>query len=385
MKYLTKKQKIITGIVLLVILAASFLYNADFLRNREVVNAQEVAELRKEENEDLTSLTSLHKNEGEVTGIVVTSEGEVVELGKTLNFSAEVQGEGDFTREVLWEVVGEHHPDTGIGSTGTLIVSKEEKSLSLRVQAKSVYDETKTGEKTVHVKLSSEESVASLNQPKTTTTSVANTTPKTTADLKKKAEALQKNITPEEKAKQREEDLRIKEQAIQNSSKGEKDQYLTDPTPAGKPKPVEPGGEINRDVTYHATLSIRCDTILNNMDKFDRNKIDVLPVDGTILSTTTVSFSPGESVYDVLQRVTREKGIHMESVFTPIYNSAYVQGIHNLYEFDTGELSGWMYKVNGWFPNYGASRYALQDGDTIEWVYTCDLGRDVGDTTMTQQ
>ena len=52
--------------------------------------------------------------------------------------------------------------------------------------------------------------------------------------------------------------------------------------------------------------------------------------------------------------------------------------IANLYEFDVGELSGWMYKVNGWFPNYGCSRYLLADGDNVEWVYTCDLGSDVG-------
>ena len=51
---------------------------------------------------------------------------------------------------------------------------------------------------------------------------------------------------------------------------------------------------------------------------------------------------------------------------------------HNLYEFDVGNKSGWMYKVNGWFPNYGCSRYQLKDGDVIEWVYTCDLGDDVG-------
>ena len=61
-----------------------------------------------------------------------------------------------------------------------------------------------------------------------------------------------------------------------------------------------------------------------------------------------------------------------------MYNSAYIEGINNLYEFDCGELSGWMYKVNGWFPNYGCSRYQLKEGDVIEWVYTCDLGVDVG-------
>ncbi|MDR2296437.1 MAG: DUF4430 domain-containing protein, partial [Clostridiales Family XIII bacterium] len=71
-------------------------------------------------------------------------------------------------------------------------------------------------------------------------------------------------------------------------------------------------------------------------------------------------------------------GIHMEFENTPIYNSAYIEGINNLYEFDAGELTGWMYKVNGWYPNYGCSRYRLAAGDVIEWHYTCDLGRDLG-------
>lgn len=37
-----------------------------------------------------------------------------------------------------------------------------------------------------------------------------------------------------------------------------------------------------------------------------------------------------------------------------------------------------MYKVNGRFHNYGCSRYQLKDGDMVEWVYTCNLGIDVG-------
>ena len=104
-----------------------------------------------------------------------------------------------------------------------------------------------------------------------------------------------------------------------------------------------------------------------------------------ILETTTVTFSEGESVFDVLKRVTRQQRIHMEFEMTPIYNSAYIEGIHNLYEFDCGNLSGWMYKVNGWFPNYGCSRYQLKQGDVVEWVYTCDLGKDVGGGYSTGQ
>ena len=97
-----------------------------------------------------------------------------------------------------------------------------------------------------------------------------------------------------------------------------------------------------------------------------------------IYGPSTVTFYEGESVYDVLLREMQNNRIHMESVFTAMYNSAYVEGINNLYEFDCGRWSGWMYCVNGWYPNYGCSRYQVQEGDVIEWHYTCDLGRDLG-------
>ncbi len=157
-----------------------------------------------------------------------------------------------------------------------------------------------------------------------------------------------------------------------------KDKYLTDPVPEGKPLPVEPQDVEFSDVTHTCTLSVRCDTILDNMDWLDPEKVELVPEDGVIFPTTTVTFYEGESVFNVLQREMRKAGIHMEFEDTPMYNSAYIEGINNLYEFDCGELSGWMYKVNGWFPNYGCSRYQLKEGDVIEWVYTCDLGVDVG-------
>lgn len=159
----------------------------------------------------------------------------------------------------------------------------------------------------------------------------------------------------------------------------EKDKYETDPIPEGKPMPVEPEEqEINKKKEYTCTLSIECSTILNNLSDLDANKRELVPSNGVILEPTEVTFYDGESVFDVLQRTCKEKGIHLESSWTPIYNSAYVEGINNLYEFDCGELSGWTYCVDGWFPNYGCSRYQLKDGEKIEWRYTCDLGKDVG-------
>lgn len=157
-----------------------------------------------------------------------------------------------------------------------------------------------------------------------------------------------------------------------------KDKYLTDPVPEGKPIPVEPENMKITDEVGYATLSVRCDSILDNMDWLNPEKVELVPEDGVILATKEVEFYKGESVFNVLLREMKMAKIHMEFTNTPMYNSAYIQGINNLYEFDCGELSGWMYKVNGWFPNYGASRYGVKEGDVIEWVYTCDLGVDVG-------
>ena len=139
---------------------------------------------------------------------------------------------------------------------------------------------------------------------------------------------------------------------------------------------------VSDQEVFNCTISINCETILNNTDKLERAKKDFVPSDGCILTATTVSFEAGETVHDILKRVCMDMNIHMESSYTPIYDSAYVEGIHQIYEFDCGKESGWMYKVNGWFPNYGCSQYEVSDGDNIEWVYTCDLGEDVGETSM---
>lgn len=145
-------------------------------------------------------------------------------------------------------------------------------------------------------------------------------------------------------------------------------------TPAS---PDEPEPPVENSVLT-CTVSISCAAILENLDRLNAEKADLIPADGVLLAPAAVEFAEGESVFDVLKRVCRENKIHMEFSETPVYQSAYIEGIGNLYEFDCGEGSGWMYRVNGEFPNYGCSRYTLADGDTVEWVYTCDFGADVG-------
>lgn len=123
------------------------------------------------------------------------------------------------------------------------------------------------------------------------------------------------------------------------------------------------------------TFTIRCDTAVNNgMDK-EAKWAGIVPSSGCILPVTTMEFEDGDTVFDLLCRIRDTYKLQME--YTGTNGGQYIQGINNLYEFDGGRWSGWMYCVNGWYPNYGCGQYVVKSGDVIEWNYTCDLGCDL--------
>ncbi len=137
--------------------------------------------------------------------------------------------------------------------------------------------------------------------------------------------------------------------------------------------PTPPEEILEPTGTPSCTLTVRCDAVLQNMEKLTKGKETIVPKDGVIYPEQRVKFSQGESAFDVLYREMREHNIHFEFVKTPMYNSIYIEGIGNLYEFDCGDTSGWMYRVNGEKPNYGCSQYEVQDGDSIVFYYSCSL------------
>ena len=139
----------------------------------------------------------------------------------------------------------------------------------------------------------------------------------------------------------------------------------------------------SEDTENICTITIRCDTVLDNQNLLEEAKVPYVPADGVILPEIEVEFTPGENVFDVLQRVCEAADIPLEYSWTPLYDSYYLEGICHLYEFDCGPESGWMYQVSGKFPNYGCSSYEVQPGDRIEWLYSCiGLGADLGADVM---
>ena len=185
-------------------------------------------------------------------------------------------------------------------------------------------------------------------------------------EKKKETEAEQKQTVPEQetdgndqKAPSREEEKK-NEAPIPDSGTDKNEDNKKNPTTVKK---------------NTVTFTIRCDTAVNNgMDK-EAKWAGIVPSSGCILPVTTMEFEEGETVFDLLCTIRDTYKLQME--YTGTNGGQYIQGINNLYEFDGGRWSGWMYCVNGWYPNYGCGQYVVKSGDVIEWNYTCDLGLDL--------
>ena len=152
-----------------------------------------------------------------------------------------------------------------------------------------------------------------------------------------------------------------------------------------KPKPgnssTKPKPENNQTITSPkpknktVTIAISCKTAINN-GLNEKPGFSHLPSNGVILQNMKVEFNEGDTVFDILVKITRKKGIHME--YRGSGSNTYIEGINNLYEFDGGSNSGWMYSVNGVYPNYGVGAYKVKSSDVIKFNYTCNLGADLG-------
>ncbi len=116
------------------------------------------------------------------------------------------------------------------------------------------------------------------------------------------------------------------------------------------------------------TISVRCDTIVGKSDK------EYVPDDGIIIDDSFL-IEENETVFDILVEAAKKHSIQLDYSGTP--GTVYISGINYIYEFDFGDLSGWMYLVNSEKPSVGCDGYVLSDGDSIEFLYSCEMGNDL--------
>lgn len=103
--------------------------------------------------------------------------------------------------------------------------------------------------------------------------------------------------------------------------------------------------------------------------------INIKMVDDTIFSSQIV-LENEVTAFEALKYYCENNSIQIG--YTGSGQFVYVSSINGIKEKSEGPSSGWMYKVNGTFPDVSAGKYKLSSNDTLEWVFTKDGGKDVG-------
>ena len=125
---------------------------------------------------------------------------------------------------------------------------------------------------------------------------------------------------------------------------------------------------MKNDPVGQVTMSINCEKALGQTELS-------LPQDGMILEKTVFAIAQGDTVYTILTEAAQTCGVRLD--ISGPQGMKYVTGIEHLYEYGCGDLSGWVYLVNGERASVGCDQYVLEDGDVIDWHYTLELGADL--------
>ena len=119
----------------------------------------------------------------------------------------------------------------------------------------------------------------------------------------------------------------------------------------------------------NCSITIECKSILDNMDDLKKGHESYVPKNGIMLDNYKTTLKSKSTVYDLLKKACNDKGITYTAKDT-MY-SVYIVGINNIDEKDCGKNSGWMYSVNGSYPNVSVDSKKLKDGDKVVFTYTC--------------
>ena len=122
------------------------------------------------------------------------------------------------------------------------------------------------------------------------------------------------------------------------------------------------GKKNENEHTKTGTLTVDCTRVSAELD----SEILSAESDGYILRDKEVGFDEGDTVEDVLKDTLTSDRIAFD------ISDGYVSGIGGVNTGDFGELSGWLYYVNGEMPSVGVGEYELSGGEDIKLVYYAD-------------
>jgi hypothetical protein len=123
-------------------------------------------------------------------------------------------------------------------------------------------------------------------------------------------------------------------------------------------------GASSEDQVETVKISVDCETLL----AVDPAKAAEFSKDGIILEEGEVTLKSGQTALDAL----RETGLDFVDA------GGYISEINGLGAGIAGDMSGWLFIVNGEMPSLGADALEVKAGDVIQWRYSCDGGADIG-------
>ena len=124
------------------------------------------------------------------------------------------------------------------------------------------------------------------------------------------------------------------------------------------------GGTASKDISVYFTLysdkKHGTPTGKNDTHTKTKNNLEL------ILKKTKVSVPKGSAVIDVVEKAL------IDNSLSYTYEGGYISEVNGLCEFDNGELSGWMFSVDGKYPTKSIEDYVVSSGDDIVLHYTDD-------------
>lgn len=90
----------------------------------------------------------------------------------------------------------------------------------------------------------------------------------------------------------------------------------------------------------------------------------------TWIETTKITVDKGSTAQDVIKQVLTDAGMSYT------YEDGYISAVNGLEALDNGDYSGWMYTINGKYPNIGVADKKLSSGDKIVLHYTDDYTKE---------
>lgn len=126
---------------------------------------------------------------------------------------------------------------------------------------------------------------------------------------------------------------------------------------------------ISCTFTVNASLAAKNEAL-------DKDVASLLKEDGMLANAKSFTVKKGTTAGDAFKAFCKENNIVLNSEVSEY--GLFVKGIGGLDNGACGSMSCWLFKVNGEFSDVGADSVTVNEGDTFEWIFTCDGGPDVG-------